>query len=74
MVLSEQSDTRCFWKHWNTCHCALIYSKVKYMRTSVTYRSTMQALIVQQVLLQDRLLTGQLLFSHLLQRRTQLIV
>ncbi len=43
-------------------------------RMRVTYWSTVQALVVQQVLLQDRLLTGQLLLSHLLQRQTQLIV
>lgn len=38
----------------------------------VTYRSTVQTLVVQQVLLKDCLLTGQLLLGHLLQRHRSL--
>lgn len=39
-------------------------------KMSVTYWSTVQTLIVQQVLLKDCLFTGQLLLGHLLQRHS----
>lgn len=39
-------------------------------KMSVTYWSTVQTLVVQQVLLKDGLFTGQLLLGHLLQKHS----
>lgn len=55
--------------------CQGVFDQVRAGRVLlVSHRSAVQTLVVQQVLLQDCLLTGQLLLCHLLQRDTQSVM